>query len=241
MYPEHKASKQNEKQSQEYQWVETVARKPALQSNIPPRASARPSALAAVRSKYPRRFTDLEQVTHLDVTRVPTLPQKAEARPDLTDPIGSGISPRKTDDLPTEHIFCNIEGKVTFDEIDTFPPDVQAQLRPRLYRATDELSPLSDLDTLPVSSFQNKQAEVSPQVKTRQWTATQLPNGIGRTVPPQGFSTTWHGFDSVRWWLISPGRLEFLLCLIGALVLICITSFFMVVLMVSLGLLRPRV
>jgi hypothetical protein len=238
MDPEHKESKRNQKQSQEYKQVEKLARKAAPQPSIPLRASAHPSARAAVRRRYPRRFIDLEQVTHLDVTRVPTLPQRSQASPDPTSLTGAEVSPRRTDDLPTEHIFCNVEGNVTIDEIDTFPADVQAQLRPRSRRVTDELSFLPDLDTLPVSSFRGEQEEVSQQVGRRQWVATQLSTGIRRTVQPQDF-VTWRGFDSVRWWLISPGRLELLLCLIGAFVLICVTSFFIVVIMVSLGLLKP--
>lgn len=241
MYPEHKESKRNQKQSQEYGQVETLAHKPARQSSIPLRASAHPSAHAAVRSKYLRRFTDLEQVTHLDVTRVPTLPQRAVAGPDPISLIGSEIAPRRTDDLPTEHIFCNVEGVVTIDEIDTFPADVQARLQPRLRRITDELSLLPDLDMLPVASFrhnsQDQPEDASEQVKARQQVARQLSIGIGRTVQPQELAT-WHGFDNVRWWLIAPGRLEFLLCIIGAFVLTCITSFFVVVIMVSLGLLK---
>ncbi len=184
---------------------------PARPSNIPLRASAHPSALAPVRLRYPRGLHDLERVTHLDVTRLPTLPQRSEAV-------------RKTHDPITEDNVRDIEHILAIDEIDTFPPDVQARLRPRLKSAAHEPSTLSDMDTWPTSSVQRQQL-----------TATQLPTDVGQITQPQGAST-WHYVDNVRWWLLSPGRLEFVLCIIGVIVLICVTSLFLLAITLSLGL-----
>jgi hypothetical protein len=183
---------------------------PARQSNVPLRASAHPSALAAVRPRYPRGLNDLERVTHLDVSRLPTLPQRSEAV-------------RKTHDPITEDNVRDIEHILAIDEIDTFPPDVQARLRPRLRRAAYDPSTLSDMDTWPTSSVQGMHLA-----------ARRLPTDVGQITQSQGGST-WHYVDKVRWWLLSPGRLEFVLCIIGVIVLIGVTSLFLLAIALSLG------
>ena len=96
---------------------------PARQSNVPLRASAHPSASAAVRPRYPRGLSDLERVTHLDVTRLPTLPQRSEAVGKTRDPI-------------TEDNVRDIEHILAIDEIATFPPDVQARRRPAIEKCS---------------------------------------------------------------------------------------------------------
>lgn len=188
---------------------------PVRQSNIPLRASAHPSAIAAVRPRYPRGLNDLERVTHLDVTRLPTLPQRS-------GPVW------KTHDPITEDNVRDIEDILSIDELDMFPPDTQARLRSGLKSAAHESSTLSDVDTRPISSVQGKQLA-----------ATRLPTDIGQITQPQGGST-WHCVDKVRWWLLSPGRLEFVLCVIGVIVLICVTSLFLLAITLSLGLFGSR-
>lgn len=139
-----------------------------------------------------------------------------------------------TDDKLTERIFRNIEDVVPIDEIDTLP-DVQERLRVRLKRGAGGLSTVSEVNTVPDSAIEG-QEEVSSQAEIRRLAAAQLPTGIGQTVQAQGFFI-WCFFDNVRWWLLYPGRLELLLWFIGVFVLICVTVFFMLALIVSLGLL----
>jgi hypothetical protein len=201
----------NEKDSQEYQHIETPERKPAQISNIPPRASAHPFAHAAVRPKYLHSVSDQQRITPFDGVS--------------SGPLGlTGSTQRRTDDLLTEAIFRNTEDIVPIDEIDTFPPDAQARLRAESKRAAYE--PVSQADTLPISCVQGKQGEVYPPVRSQSW--GEPPNGIGQIAQPRGFSIG-HYVDNVRWWLLSPGRLEFLLWLIGVIVLVFLTSFFLLV------------
>jgi hypothetical protein len=207
----HNESGHNEKHSLEDEHVETLERKPAQISNIPPRASAHPSAHAAVRPKYLHSVSDQQRITPFDGVS--------------SDPIGlTGSTQRRTEDLLTEHIFHNTEDIVPIDEMDTFPPDAQARLRPASKRSAYES--VSQVDTVPISCAQGKQAEIYPPVGTRSW--GELPNGIRQRAQPQGFSIE-HYIDNVRWWLLFPGRLEFLLWLSGAIVLVFLTSFFLLV------------
>lgn len=236
MRTNHNESEQSKKHQQGRTQEDTLVRVPALQSNIPPRASAHPSAIATVRPKYPRGLDDLERVTHLDVTRLPTLPQRrgsgsslpTNTYPNPTDPTLSGVSQWRTNDPITEDNVRDIEDIIAIDEIDTLPPNVQARLRPKLKSAAYDPSTLSDMDTWAISSIQAKPLA-----------ATQLPIGVGQITRPQGGST-WHSVDKVRWWLLSPGRLEFVLCLIGVIFLICVTSFFLLAIALSLGLFGSR-
>jgi hypothetical protein len=243
MHSGHKESEQDEKQSysQGHGYVETLERKPTLQPGIPLRASAHPSALAAVRPKYPRSSIDLERITHLDVAGLPTLPQSTGSLPPgvtanpTKGPVKSGVSQRKTDDLFIEPTFHNKDDIVPIDEIDTHPPDIQMGRGSGLKQAASDPSTLLGMDTLPVVSLERRTEETSQQVRPRQLAATQLPIGLEQTAQPQEFFTG-HYFDNVCWWLLSPGRLEFLLCLIGGIVLVCLTSFFLLIVMVNLGL-----
>jgi hypothetical protein len=206
----HSKSEHNERPSQEYQDVETLERKPVQISNVPPRASAHPSALASVRPKYPYRVSDQQRITPFD---------------GITNSVGlTRPGQRRTDDILTEHIFHNMGDMVSIDEIDTIPPDTQAQHRSRSKRAAYE--PVSQVDALPASFVQGKQGEVCSPVENRSW--RQLPNGVRQMAQRQGFSLE-HWVDNVRWWLLFPGRLEFLLWLIGAIALVLLTSFFLLV------------
>jgi hypothetical protein len=211
MRTEHNEYGHDEKYSQEDQHVETLERKPAQISNIPPRASAHPSAHATVRPKYLHSVSDQQRITPFDGVS--------------SDPIGlTGSAQRRTDALFTEHIFHNAEDIVPVDEIDTFPPDVQARLRPESKSAAYES--VSQVDTLPISCAQGKQGETYPPVRSQSW--GEPSSGTRRIGQPQRFSIGRY-VDNVRWWLLFPGRLEFLLWLIGAIILVILTSFFLLV------------
>lgn len=225
MYPGHKEDEQNEKQyySEEYWQFETLTRKSAPQPGVPPRALLHPSELPIVRPKNTRRLSNQEQITPFDGLGTGL---------DSTDLAELEISPRRTDDLLTQHIFHNVEDSVPIDEIGTLPPNVQAQLHRT--EAAYEPSTLPEIDPLSTISLQREREEVFSQVETQQLAAARLPTGIEKAAQSQEFSS-WHGFDKVCWWLLSPGQLEFLLWFIGVIVLVCLTSFFLLVIMVSLG------
>ncbi|GER89281.1 hypothetical protein KDW_34430 [Dictyobacter vulcani] len=44
-----------------------------------------------------------------------------------------------------------------------------------------------------------------------------------------------HPIEGLRWWLVHPGRLEFLLWLLGTMLLLCVTVLFTVLLLSNLG------
>ncbi len=217
-------SEQNGKQhySQEYHQAETLTQKPAQVSNIPPRASAHPSAIVAVRPKYPRHVNNQQPITPFD-----GLGASPASTDELTRP---AVARRRTDDLLMEPIFRRAEDILPIDEIDTFPSDVRAQTRSESKRAEYEMATLSQLDTLHTSFVQGKQEKVPPRAETRLWSATRFPSGVGQITRREEFSLE-RCFDDIRWWLLSPGRLEFLLWFIGAIVLVCLTSVFLLVLL----------
>lgn len=219
----HNESEQNGKQrySQEYYQAETLARESAQVSNIPPRASAHPSAIVAVRPKYPRYVGSQQPVTPFDGLGA-SLNSAELTRPAVARP--------RTDDLLMEPIFRRAEDILPIDEIDTFPADVRAQTRSESKRAEYELATLSQVDTLHTSFVQGKQEKVPPRAETQLWSATRFPSGVGQMTRREEFSIE-RCFDNIRWWLLSPGRLEFLLWFIGAIVLVCLTSVFLLVLL----------
>jgi len=211
MRNEHNTSEHNERISQESLDVDTSKQKSIHMSNIPPRASAHPSALAAVRPKYPRSASDQERITPFDgITSNPL---------ELTR-----LAQRKTEDLPSEPIFYDRGDIVPIDEIDTRPPDAPAQLRARSQVAAYE--PISLIDTLPTSSIQGKQAGAYPSSTTQ--SRANLPHDVRPVARPRGFSLE-RCVDNVRWWLLFPGRLEFVLWLVGAIALVLLTSFFLLI------------
>src|SRR5437764_303327 len=184
MHKWQEGSEQNEEHSQDDQPTEKLARTSAQKSSIPPRASAHPSAIAAVRPKYPRSVSDQERITPFDgISSYPT------------ELMRSVVSPRRTDEILTEHLFRHLEGVVPIDELDTAPPDVQARHRPGSKRSTYE--PVSQVDASPTSFVRGKQGEGYPRVETRQWTTTPLPDGIGQRAQRQRFSIM-HYLDNGR-------------------------------------------
>jgi hypothetical protein len=91
------------------------------------------------------------------------------------------------------------------------------------------------MDTLPTSSVQGREVGFFSPVETQQLSAMRLPTGMVPMAQPREFFLRRY-LDDVRWWLLYPGRLEFIFWLIGVIVLVCLTSFFLLVVTVSLGL-----
>lgn len=204
-------SEHDESISQYCQDVDTLKRKSVRISPIPPRASAHPSALAAVQPKYPRSVSDRQQITPFDGVSF--------------DPIElTRLPQRRTTDLLAEHIVHNTEDMVPIDELDTTPPVTRSQPLSESQRTVYES--VSQMDTLPISAVQRKQGEGYSPIKTRP--LGELPYDVRQMAQMRKFSLERY-VDDVRWWLLFPGRLEFLLWLIGAITLVCLTSFFLLI------------
>jgi hypothetical protein len=181
-----------------YRQNEKAAPKPVLQSNIPARASAHPSAIASVQPRYRHRFTGLERATHLDVTRVPTLPQAW----DRASSLGKIAH-------PTGHAVRDV---------------------------AHERAMLADVDTIPNALVQRKREDVLLEVaeQREQPLANMYAGTVAKTTRRRTFCN-WHYVDDVRWWLLYPGRLEFLLWLVGVLVLISVTGLFVLMVTMSMA------
>jgi hypothetical protein len=227
IYSDHKEAEQGEKlrHSQKHRRVEKLARESVTQSTNPSRPLAHPSELPIVRPKSSHRSGSQERITDFDGLGTSSNP---------IDPPTSGVAQGRTEELFDADVFHNMESALAIDEIATHPPDVSGQLHHGSSNATYEPSNLSEMDTLLTSSIQRKQTEGFPPVETQQLATIRQPTGMGQIPQPHEFFL-WRYFDNVRWWLIYPGRLEFLFWLIGIFVLVCITSLFLFVITVSLG------
>ena len=144
-----------------------------------------------------------------------------------------GYTEAEKNEVLTERIFHNVEGIVPIDEIETLPPDAHVRRRSRMNGGASGLPTLPGGATLPDSSVE-RQGKISQQGDRGQLAAAQLLTSSGQMLRPQGFSI-WYCFDSLRWWLLYPGRLEFLLWSIGIIILFSATVFFLLA-MISLGL-----
>ncbi len=126
------------------------------------------------------------------------------------------------------------------DEIDTVPP--------RVSPARD----IDQIDTLPPGNGQGRRAMILAPQNTptesgsRSWTAgaasgsasAQLIMRSGRSKPAQRVET-FNPLDHTRWWLLRPGRIEFILWLGGTLLLIGVTCLLLFVFALSFQWVMP--
>jgi hypothetical protein len=154
-------------------------------SAIPRRASAHPVDVARVRPRYSR----INEIPIIDVTRIPTAPQLVSKKV-VKQPEFSSLS-----------VSENLRGGKTVQAYRASYPVVRA--RPR---------DITEIETFPPL--------ISHALGKKPFRLMQL-------------------VERLRWWLVCPGRLEFLLWLGGTVVLICLTSLFIVFLVMSMGYIVP--
>ncbi len=198
-----------------------AALKPS-QASIPPRASAYPLDVVKVRPRYPRVYTD-KGVEEQDVTRIPTMPPAAavwqyetphyEAESSLSS-LSLAVSKVIKATKPTNVHTPEI------DEIDTTPPAQSAILIEDKNRECRDEYVFAH--TLKIG-----------RVEKNEVAAGSLQELLH--VP------TRHPFDRFRWWLLVPGRIELILWICGAVILIGITGLLIFILAVSMGLFQPAV
>ena len=206
----HNQSEHNAINSQDYELVETLKRKAAQLAKIPPRASAHPSALASVQPRYTRHLNDHQLITPFDGVTIDSI----ELAPSTQ---------RSTDDLDADNLFENIAHLASIDELDTFPQGTRSHSQIAAERNT-----VAQIDTLLTPAVQNQSGSNHAPLSTRP--LGELPRNLGQLAQSPGFSLE-RWVDDIRWWLVFPGRLEFLLWLVGAIILVCLTSFFLMVVM----------
>lgn len=209
---------------------------------IPPRASANLPGVVRVRPRYPRTFVVTEEQED-DVTRIPTVPQPTQWRHESPTYESESSLPLLSL-IASEQVPVSLPISPTIDELDTLPygrmlsgegqvvqnsPVLESagQIQQRVWdiadRETDppgnrvaELSPLLDVETLLLPSLE---AGKVPR------TLLQVPTAFAESE-----AVDLHFIDRLRWWLLYPGRLEFLCWLTGTFLLMCFTMLIAVIL-----------
>lgn len=195
---------------------------------IPPRASAYPDAVVKVRPRYSRA---LQEGSKQDITTIATVPPVMWQYETPNYEVESSLSSLS---LVVDDVASPVPLSPAIDELDTLPPVTQATV-----------SHIADLDTVPPSMLPGA-------VRTRKLTAeldiAELPTVPTKKAPlhqgrsifvllslfyaryqekkslrQKSYTLHFNILDRVRWWLLSPGRLEFLLWLCGTVVLLVIT------------------
>ncbi|GCE13303.1 hypothetical protein [Tengunoibacter tsumagoiensis] len=193
-------------------------------SSIPPRASAHPSAIVRVRPRSARfLFPEAEE----DVTRIPTWPQSATWH--YESPGFAAVSSLPSLSLIVAEAASHPD--LTIDDVDTYPEQVSSALVEKKRR-------FALIDTLPLlhSSFQ-------PRSERGLWMRQSLPISDEDRQSVTFFEFQVSGkrlvfsrwLDQLRWWLLRPGRLEYLFWLGGTMLLCCCTGIFFWLLFMCLG------
>ena len=193
------------------------AHRTSERSPIPARTSAYPTEIANVRARHGRTTSG---ETSKDFTNVPTMPQprsiwQYETLHDIAEHVA-------------EHSFEKLSvGLTDTDAIlhalpSTSYPVVSAKAK-RYAAQRDEHSIIERLRTHDVTII-----DTVPPLISHAFGA-----GAKHNVPLRPG-------DKLRWWLIRPGRLEFLIWLLGTILLICVTAVLLLLLLSSLGYVTMR-
>jgi hypothetical protein len=222
-----------------------LPRRANVTTPVPPRASAYPGQSVNRRPRYTRISSELDQE---DITRLPTQPNPVSLwhyevldpadettadMPLLSDPVDNepDAEPaevaqvadlRKEDRAPSGNLLSNAELDIA--ELDTQPPYETGGVK-----KTTKLSHEDEDEAIPQFSPVAAQANsVRPEMIP--WTAGQGANSqFAQRVAQRSEhvasqrALVFHPFDRVRWWLLYPGRLEFVLWLGGTLFLLTAT------------------
>lgn len=196
---------------------------PAM-SSVPRRASAQSSSLH-VRPRYPRRTEDalIEAIS-----RIPTHPQQPR-RPS---------QPAPPEPLPGMWQYQSPEFKAesSLSSLSLITPHRAARVAQPPSPATSGASwSIADLDTAPTPMLSENPTNLAAiEQDLVPWTTGSGANSpYARRIAEPGDSrplkrtVTLYPWDSLRWWLLYPGRFEFLLWLGSALLLLCLTVIFL--------------
>lgn len=202
---------------------------------VPPRASALPPEAMKVRPRYPRGYIT-EEPLNGDVTRMPTAPTAPPA------PLWQYESPdyEVESSVPSLSLIVSQAAPpapVHIDEIDTTPPPPspatsERQKLPVIARRHGTLADIDQINTAPPAgefSTPWTTGENSPHARRiaerSRYTKTPLaPHDLSR-----------NPLERLRWWLLYPGRIEFLLWLGGTIVLVSVTCILLFITCLSAG------
>lgn len=210
--PDRKASRDSRGRflQGEYSPASRRASAPSI-TTVPPRASAYPSDVVKVRPKYPRTYSNVETLER-DVTRIPTMPPPP------------AIWQYETPQYEAESSLSSLSLAISeatrlrspaIDELDTRPPTPDAHSAEEKHRNS------------------NQKYGSSPTTQDIDWAAIKTtPEFAGRRAAQHISVST--PFDQFRWWLLVPGRIEFILWLCGTIALICVTALLVFMLTASM-------
>lgn len=174
---------------------------------IPARASAHPEAVVKARPRYLRWTSDLGQE---DITRLPTVPQSGT--------LWQFETPR----YAAESSLASLTLAITDTNLVAWPASPGAAT---IQTGKGPQSPREDYDPIVARLYEHHVDDIdtvppllsSPLAQRRPW------------IP------FLHPVESMRWWLIQPGRLEFLIWLCGTILLIGLTVVFVLFVLSSFG------
>jgi hypothetical protein len=188
---------------------------------IPRRASASSSKAVRVRTRYSRHYTE---VTEGDITRLPTIPRSAtwqyEEEAEYEGDQGDQGGQEDPDlFLPVEYSPL-LSALPSIDELDTLPP--------QKVRMSSEMDAVVEADTIMDDTLQVVSSSstdgalyalpVEDVVDVALTVRARALLGRKRSIEDRP-AFIHNPLDYMRWWLLSPGRLEFLFWLGGAVVL----------------------
>jgi hypothetical protein len=215
---------------------------------IPRRASALPPGTIRVRPRYPRSYTPPGDE---DITRIPTSPQttlwqyesddyEAESSLASLSLVASEMPRRSTDRLEWD-----------IDEIDTNPVLPAPPLPASPHSDTEESrarDAIADIDTAQLDAVPAATEDARPRPQNAEgelasWTAGGANSPYARRIvsrerPIPARPLLLRPVDNVRWWLLYPGRIEFLLWLAGTMLLMFATLILLLTGILSLGLMN---
>src|SRR5579862_2983502 len=204
---------------------------------IPPRASARPNGNVRVRPMYPRVQAREEELE--DISAVPTQPpatawkyespfyEAESSLPALSVAISefSPLSPRTDPALGGPDPLSPEVQRPSIEEHSPATNRRQKVVTDRLSAAQE--SDIAEFDTYPPArAAQPSMVQMSPASNVQMGLNGSVPSlpgifpAVSKLRSGQGAMSLW---DSLRWWLLYPRRIEFVLWVSGSLLLLGVT------------------
>lgn len=227
------------------------------QSNaIPARSSAHKAEVVMVRPRYPHSYTLAEDS---DVTRIPTRPQPTiwqyespeYAAESSLSSLSLVVPELAAKDNERRYVTPNPD--IDIAEIETIPPVKHTMGGPKKTKQL-RIKSIDELDTVPphaptVSIPLFERPKAVPVVRppatvdngANSWTVGAGANSVfarriaSKERNPRRITPRLNPLDKIRWWLLYPGRIEFLLWFSGTVTLMTVTCIFLFVTVISFG------
>lgn len=235
---------------------------PITPTPIPPRASA--PGTVKVRPRYPHSYTLVqeEDVTRMPTLPQPIMWQYDSAEYQAESSLSSlSLVVPEMASKDKERRYVTPNPLPAIEDLKTAPPAKKGkQQKPRKQKEKPQLPiprAIYDLDTVPPQAVKSRKMSVSlpgsgralstlrpqlPLVLTeegdlRSWTAGGGAHSIhARRIASEDRRTArFNPLDRMRWWLLWPGRIEFLLWFAGTITLMAVTCMFLFATIVSFG------